>query len=95
MVTTRTSAEARARAVEALHLVEHGERSSLDGLRDAICTYLTLLRREGISKPDALEQIRALVTTPTSNERTWLLPAAREALTDLATHWCTEQYARE
>ena len=89
---TRSTAEAREAAVEALALVEHGERNSLDRLRDAVCGYLTALRAEGLEKPEALERVRELIANPTSGNETWLLPAAREALTDLAMHWCTQQY---
>ncbi len=85
-------AEARDTALAALALVERGERNSLDNLRDAVCTYLTVLKAGGCSKDDALERVRALIATPVSPDPTWLLPAAREALMDLAMHWCTQQY---
>jgi hypothetical protein len=91
-VAQRSEAEARAAAVEALELVERGERNSLDNLRDAICAYLVVLKAEGASKDQALEKVRELIATPASADTTWLLPAAREALTELATHWCTQQY---
>jgi hypothetical protein len=94
-VAQRTTAEARDGAVEALKYVERGERNSLDRLRDAMCTYLSALKAEGISRDDALERIRSLIATPASGDPTWLLPAAREALMDLAMHWCTEEYLRE
>jgi len=78
--------------VEALALVERGERNSLDRLRDTVCGYLTALRAEGVQKDEALERIRVLISNAPSRDETWLLPAAREALTDLAMHWCTQQY---
>ena len=90
---TIETAAARAAAVEALARVEQGERNSLDRLRDAICSYLAALRAEGVTKKDALEQVRTVVATPASADESWLLPAAREALTDLAMHWCTQQYS--
>ena len=89
---TRTTAEARAAAVHALRAVEEGQRDSLDALRDAICTYLTQLRAEGLSKDIALERVRSVIAEPATDEPGWLLPAAREALMDLAMYWCSEQY---
>ncbi len=88
----QATAEARANALAALEQVERGERDSLDNLRDAMCAYLTALKADGVSKKEALETIRALIAVPASPDPTWLLPAAREALIDLATHWCTQQY---
>ncbi len=88
----RAIAEARDSALAALALVERGERNSLDNLRDAVCTYLTVLKAGGCSKDDALERVRALIATPVSPDPSWLLPTAREALMDLAMHWCTQQY---
>ena len=92
VVAPRPSAEAREAVLEALTLVERGERDSLDNLRDAVCAYLSALKAEGVPREDALEQIRAVIAEPVSTDPTWLLPAAREALMDLATHWCTQQY---
>lgn len=89
---TRTTAETRAAAVHALRAVEEGQRDSLDTLRDAICNYLTALRAEGLSKDVALERVRSVIAEPASDEPGWLLPAAREALMDLAMYWCSEQY---
>jgi len=89
---TRSTAEAREAAREALALVERGERNSLDRLRDAVCSYVAALHAEGLGKEEALEKVRLLIASPTSSEDTWLLPVAREALTDLAMHWCTQQY---
>ena len=90
---TRTTADARAAAVHALRAVEEGERDSLDALRTALCGYLTALRAEGVQKPDALERVRAVISEPATDDPGWLLPAAREALMDLAMYWCTEQYS--
>ena len=92
-IATRTSDETRLAAVHALRAVEEGQRDSLDALRSAICNYLTALRAEGLDKADALERIRSLIAEPASKDPGWLLPAAREALMDLAMYWCTEQFA--
>ena len=86
------TSDARALAVDALRAVEEGERDSLDRLRAAICTYLSALRAEGLPKADALERVREVIGTPASSNPGWLLPAARDALVDLAMHWCTEAY---
>ena len=90
---TRTTEDARAAAVHALRAVEEGQRDSLDALRNAICSYLTALRGEGIQKEEALDRVRGVIAEPASGDPGWLLPAAREALMDLAMYWCTEQYA--
>ena len=90
---TRTTGEARAAAVQALRAVEEGHRDSLDALRSAICSYLTALRAEGLDKADAMELVRSVIAEPASDDPGWLLPAAREALMDLAMYWCSEQYA--
>ena len=92
-VASRAASEARAAAVEAVRAVEEGERDSLDRLRAAVCTYLSALRAEGTEKSAALDEVRAVIATPVSDNPGWLLPAAREALMDLAMHWCIEQYA--
>lgn len=89
---THTSGDARAAAIDALRAVEEGQRDSLDRLRHALCSYLTALRADGLAKAEALEQVRAVIASPASDEPGWLLPAAREALMDLAMHWCVEQY---
>ena len=86
------TAEARAAAVQAVRAVEEGERDSLDRLRGAICSYLSALRADGVEKAAALDQVRAVIAEPVSADPGWLLPAAREALMDLAMHWCIEQY---
>ena len=86
------SEDARALAVDALRAVEEGQRDSLDRLRTALCGYLAALRTEGLPKEAALERVRALIAAPGSGDPGWLLPAAREALMELAMHWCTEQY---
>ena len=85
------SAAARQHATEALLRVERGERNALDGLREAICTYRSALEADGTTREDALQRVRELIATPASSEHTWLLPAAREALMDLAMYWCAQQ----
>lgn len=86
------ASDARLLALDALRAVEEGERDSLDRLRTALCSYLTALRAAGLPRNEALERIRAVIAAPVSEDPGWLLPAAREALMDLAMHWCTEQY---
>ena len=92
VAAAQTTTAARARAVDALRAVEEGQRDSLDRLRTAICTYLSALKSEGVPGPEALERVREVIATPGSADPGWLLPAAREALMDLAMHWCKEQH---
>ncbi len=91
-----TSDEARAGLVLALHAVARAERNALDGLRDALCPFVAALRREGLSKVDALLAVREVLTTVSAPDgELALLPAAREALLELSTHWCGEEYDRD
>src|SRR5688500_9486717 len=87
-----TSEGARAGLVLALHAVARAERNALDGLRDALCPFVAALRREGLSKVDALLAVREVLTTVSAPDgELALLPAAREALLELSTHWCGEE----
>jgi hypothetical protein len=88
-------ADARAGVVTALARMERGERDSLDVLRDALCSYVTALKAEGASRDDALEAVRQVISEPATVEGTFrLLAPAREALIELSTHWCAEEYNR-
>jgi hypothetical protein len=85
----------RQRVVQALERVEQSERDAVDGLRAAICTLVTTLRTEGASAEQAAAEVRKLIEVPATPEGAGALaPAVREALVDLALHWCTEEYAR-
>ena len=89
-------ADARESVIEALGRMERGERNSLDALRDVLCVYVTTLKAEGASRAQAIEAVRRVIAEPTSVEGAFrLLPPAREALVELAMHWCGEEFGRE
>jgi hypothetical protein len=91
----RQDAAARERAVAALARLERGERDALSGFQEALCRYVAVLRAAGLSRDRALEAVRELVSTPASSERgSTLSAAAREALVELSTQWCADEYAR-
>jgi hypothetical protein len=92
----RGDAGARQRAVAALGRLERGERDGLPQFREALCRYVAVLRLAGWSRERAIETVRELVATPSSAEgaSTLSLPA-REALVELSTRWCAEEYAIE
>ena len=88
-------AEARAGVVAALARMERGERDSLDVLRESLCTYVSALKQEGSSRDDVVAAVRQVISEPASSEGSFrLLAPAREALIELSTHWCAEEYAR-
>ena len=88
--------EARANAALALRRVEEGERDSLDGLRDALCAFIGALRDEGKSRTEAIGAVSELITSvPDAESASLLSPIAREALVQLSTHWCNEEFDRE
>jgi hypothetical protein len=91
-----SATEARAAVAQALAQLERGERNALDGLRDAVCSFVLALRTSGTSREDAIEALRSVMTQPSGsgNERS-ILPEAREALVELSTHWCADQYGPE
>jgi hypothetical protein len=89
-------AEARANVVDALGRMERGERNSLDTLRQVLCVYVTALKAEGATRTQVMEAVRRVIAEPTSAEGAFrLLPPAREALVELATHWCGEEFGQE
>ena len=94
-LVTHEVADARAGVITALSRMERGERDSLDALREALCTFVSALKAEGVSRDEALEAVRHVISEPASVEGTFRLPApAREALIELSTHWCAEEYTR-
>jgi hypothetical protein len=68
----------------------------LDEVREALCTFIAVLRSAGTVYDSAVETVRALVATPvTPDGALTLMSSAREALVELSTHWCAAEYARE
>ena len=95
-VTALEIADARASVIDALGRMERGERNSLDILRDVLCVYVTSLKAEGATRDQAIEAVRRVIAEPTTVEGAFrLLPPAREALVELALHWCGEEFGRE
>ena len=88
-----TSAIERAHVIKALQRVEQGERDSLDELRSALCTYVGAMRAEGFDKETAIRAVAELIMTPASpvGESNLRAPA-REALVELSTHWCADEF---
>ena len=88
-----TSATERAFVIKALHRVEQGERDSLEELRSALCSYVGALRAEGADKDAAIRAVAELIMTPVGPDgESNLRPPAREALVELSTHWCAEEF---
>lgn len=88
-----TSAVERTHVVNALRRVEQGERDSLEELRAALCGFVGALRGEGSSREAAIEAVAELVMAPASPAgETNLSASAREALVELTTHWCAEEF---
>jgi len=85
-------AEARANVVVALGKMERGERNALDTLRDVLCTFVGVMKSEGASRDEAIEAVRRIISEPATAESFRLLAPAREALIELSTHWCAEEY---
>jgi|SRR5688572_15011243 len=91
--TTLEIAEARASVVDALGRMERGERNSIDMLREVLCVFVTALKAEGATRQQAIDAVRLVIAEPTSTEGAFrLLPSAREALVELAIHWCSEEF---
>ena len=88
-------ADARRGVALALASVERGERNALEGLRQALCSFVVALREGGASKEDAMAAVKALMAEPaTPDGAMTLLPPAREALVELSTYWCAQEYAK-
>lgn len=93
--TQRSIGEVRAAVVQAVANIERGERNALEGLRQALCTFVVALRDDGASRDEALEAARVVIETrATPNGALALLPSARDALVELSTHWCEEAYGK-
>ena len=87
------SATERAFVIKALQRVEQGERDSLEELRSALCSYVGALRAEGADKDTAIRTVAELIMTPIDPDgESNLRPPAREALVELSTHWCAEEF---
>lgn len=92
-MTPRTSAIERTYVINALRRVEQGERDSLEELRSALCSFVGALRAEGFDKTRATQVVAELIMTPTEPAgETNLQAPAREALVELSTHWCAEEF---
>ena len=58
-----------------------------------MCGFISALRAEGFATDAALAAVRELVSSPvTPDGGLSLLPPAREALAELTSHWCAEEY---
>jgi hypothetical protein len=92
------SDEARAARDEvkaSLSRVEAGQRDALEDLRVALCTYVGVLGRLGLSRDDVLASVREIVREPASpGGAISLTPIVREALAELTLEWCRAEYAR-
>ena len=94
-MSVTTSAIERSHVIKALQRVEQGERDSLEDLRQALCSFVGALRAEGVEKDAAIRAVADLIMTPASPEGdSNLRPPAREALIELSTHWCAEEFKR-
>jgi hypothetical protein len=92
----RAAAEMRAAVAQALARLERGERNALDNLREAVCAFVLALRTSGSSREAAVEEVRTVMSQPSgSGTEHSILPPAREALVELSTHWCADQYGQE
>ena len=91
---TRRSGRDRSNVVQALGRLEHSERDAVEGLRMAICAFVGSLRSDGATQEQVVEAVRTLVATPaTADGAINLAPAVREALVELAIHWCTDEWS--
>lgn len=79
----------------ALQRVEQGERDSLEGLKSALCAFVAGLRAEGVSKEDAAQTVASMIREPTGPHGSLLPDPARDALVELATHWCAGEFASD
>ena len=90
---TRPSGRDRDNVVNALGRLERSERDAVDGLRTAICGFVGSLRAEGATQEQVVEAVRTLVASPaTADGALNLAPAVREALVELAIHWCVDEW---
>lgn len=77
----------------ALQMVEEGERDSLEQLREALCGFVSALRKEGVSREGAVGMVADIIRKPAGPDGGRLYGPAREALVELSTHWCAGEYA--
>lgn len=90
------AADTREDVVRALGRLERGERNALEEVRLALCSLIAGLRARGMSYDAIVENVRTLISTPTTPEGEYtLLSAAREALVELSIQWCEEEYAKD
>ena len=85
-------ADARDWVIDALGRMEQGERNALEGMREALCAYVTALKADGATREQATEEIRRIVSQPVTDGAFRLLPPAREALVELSIYWCSEAF---
>lgn len=92
MAVTTPSIE-RAHVITALQRVEQGERDSLDELRSALCPFVGAMRATGVDKETVIRIVSELIMTPASPAGESNLRApAREALVELSSHWCADEF---
>lgn len=95
-MTVTSAATERTQVIAALQRVEQGERDSLEGLRSALCSYVGALRAEGVDRDAAIRLVAELIMVPASPDgEANLRYPAREALVELSTDWCAEQFRSE
>jgi hypothetical protein len=92
----RSAAQAaKDRALSALAQVEQGQRDSMDELRVCLCSYVGALRRDGVSREQAIDAVRSLIGAPVTPDGAFALtPIVREALAELTLQWCSAEYDR-
>jgi hypothetical protein len=81
--------------VAALARVEEGQRDAMEDLRAALCSYVGVLRHEGLSREATLAGVKALIATPATRDgEVALTPIVRQALAELTLQWCEAEYGR-
>jgi hypothetical protein len=94
-VETDETRAARDGVTASLAQVEAGQRDALEDLRIALCTYVGVLRRLGLTRDDVLAHVREIVREPATPGGAFsLTPIVREALAELTLEWCRAEYAR-
>jgi hypothetical protein len=92
---TSETAVARAGVVRALGDLECGTRDALEALHVALCRLVAVLRRTGRSCEEIVADIRDIAMQPVTPDGANKIPRlAREALADLTTRWCEDEYGR-
>src|SRR5213080_2469898 len=86
---------ARGRVQTALANLEQGHRDAMEELRVELCAYVGHLREDGLTREEALDNVRSLIAAPaTPDGALTLTPVVRDALAELTLQWCEEEYAR-